>query len=244
MSARVAESAAAVAESVTRQLASHTVAWERAQASLREALKPVIEVGNMVADWDAAFLRLEPRAYELGQLGWTVPMWAELHMLRSVFVDATPQEVDDAFEHYYVANSDENARVLFEEIRSATQISNWQPLLEEAIAAYEQRRYLIVVPSLLLVLEGIIAVKASIATTRINLKKGIQTRRADAVSGFDRLLWASVEGFVLELYRDSDFGAHPPARLNRHWILHGRQAPSWSRVDCLRLFQAVHTLKS
>jgi hypothetical protein len=182
--------------------------------------------------------------FELGTLGWTIPMWADLRMLRDVFVNATPEEVDEAFERYYVTKRGENARTLFEDISKAQSLVHWQPLLSQAVSSYRRGRYLIVVPALLLIVEGTVAARAEFAASRTNVKKGVKSRRDRASSAFDRLMWASVEGFLLELYRDADFGQGPPARLNRHWILHGRQPPSWTRADCLRLFQAIHTLGS
>jgi hypothetical protein len=59
-------------------------------------------------------------------------------------------------------------------------------------------------------------------------------------------MWNSMNTFVSTLYQDSDFNADSlPSKLNRHWILHGKDLPySWRRADALRLFHALSTLCS
>jgi hypothetical protein len=57
-----------------------------------------------------------------------------------------------------------------------------------------------------------------------------------------RLGWASILGFLSSVFGYHSFATLAFDRLNRHWVLHGRDEPRWTRLDCLRLFQALDTL--
>jgi hypothetical protein len=57
-----------------------------------------------------------------------------------------------------------------------------------------------------------------------------------------RAIWTSIESFAFHLFKGHSFSAKRPPQMNRQWILHGRDEPSWGKSDCLRLFQAVETI--
>lgn len=81
---------------------------------------------------------------------------------------------------------------------------------------------------------------------RTDLKKVVReradTERCKSHDSFDAIFWHNIERFIDELFKNFDFSAAPPDRLNRHWILHGRDASRGSQADSLRLFQAVDTI--
>ncbi len=55
-------------------------------------------------------------------------------------------------------------------------------------------------------------------------------------------MWRSIAAFVGRLFLFSEFSGDCPPTINRHWILHGKAAPNWKKVDALKLFQAIHTV--
>src|SRR4030095_698695 len=57
-----------------------------------------------------------------------------------------------------------------------------------------------------------------------------------------RLIWKSVATFMEKLYENSDFSGNRPFLINRHWILHGRDATAWTVADSIRLFNALQTI--
>jgi hypothetical protein len=57
-----------------------------------------------------------------------------------------------------------------------------------------------------------------------------------------RAIWSSIDAFVSHLFEQRSFAGTRPPLINRPWILHGRDNPSWTKADCLRLFQAADTI--
>jgi hypothetical protein len=125
-------------------------------------------------------------------------------------------------------------------------LAKWSPLLNQCQENYERGNYLICVPSLITVIEGAIASVESAAFKRGRLRRGFfEAKIADCRDDMlSRALWESIYKFVTHLFESSsdDFGGPRPVRLNRHWILHGRDVPDWQQPDALRLFYFLSTL--
>ena len=48
-------------------------------------------------------------------------------------------------------------------------------------------------------------------------------------AGEDRMeaaTWKSIAAFIKQLFANTDFSGNAPARINRHWILHGKAVPT------------------
>jgi hypothetical protein len=154
------------------------------------------------------------------------------------------EQIDVAFIDFYSANDNHEYDRLRDDLLSSKELERWHPLLKQCCAAYERGEYLIAVPSLLTVLEGAIAIPSNAPFVRAGdrvefFKTRIQRAKPDSVAQY---MWRSVDAFMKKLYQCSDFSTSPPpARLNRHWILHGRDLPGWDISDALRLLQGIGT---
>jgi hypothetical protein len=49
--------------------------------------------------------------------------------------------------------------------------------------------------------------------------------------------------FLQMLFAPKPFDQKPPDRINRHWVLHGRDDCNWSQADVFRLLNALETLR-
>lgn len=198
----------------------------------------------MFREIDAVFDGQHDKARRLGSYGWTFPMWGPLHFLTLMPEDVTVEALDTYFvEKYSRFRSKELRQVLRETVQSPW-LLRWHPLLEQAVYAFRRRRYLVAVPALLLVLEGVLLDVAGQFQERVAVPRAAARIREAEGQSIVRAGWATVEGFVAGVFRHADFGASRPELLNRHWVLHGRDVPGWSRVDCLRLLQALHTIST
>ena len=180
-------------------------------------------------------------AKKLATLGWTVPMAMTPRgiFLLSEQIDAA--EVDAQFVGFYRRDGRD---ALPGRGFGSARLARWNPLLEQCSDSYRRGNYLICIPSLITVLEGAIALPEEIEFIRgqdrqIFFKGKIDDCGDDLLM---RALWESMDTFVSHLFQYAGFDTVRPLRINRHWILHGRDLPDWKQADALRLFQALETL--
>jgi hypothetical protein len=191
---------------------------------------------------DRKLLGLVDEAEDLGRRGWTFPMLMAVAATPTFL--ATVRHIDDLdtlFEDFYEKGS--RFSTLFDDLCEADALIRWRGLLSECIDSYKEQRFLIVVPSLLLIFEGVLALAAESFHRRLKIDKLSSERLRLAEDGHESVSWGSIKGFGSELFRSHDFSKDAPARLNRNWVLHGRSLANWTRLDCLRLFQAIHTVQ-
>jgi hypothetical protein len=220
---------------ISQQMAdAHQEQLERIQREFAEIMDQV----------QASIAALEPEATKLGRWGWTMPTWAPLHLLPALTAKASETEIDAVFLTLYNEQFRRRERHLLKELPSRTVLQPWKPLVMQCIRCYRRKQYLIVVPSLLIILEGVLVTAANQqhAFPKMIRLAGQQADKAD--TGTLRLGWISIQGFLAEVFGKAPFDAKRPLRINRHWVLHGRDKPQWKRVDCLRLFQALDMLAS
>jgi len=181
-------------------------------------------------------------AERLARSGWTLPISMTIPDMIEL-LRVPDDEIDDAFIAAY--EEEDGFSWLKREINAAARLKGWQPLLEQCLDNYEKGNHAICVPALLSVLEGAIAKPDGLLFVKSEERLAYfkaKIEAADAES-LDRATWNSMNIFFGLLYEKSDFRTAPPPKLNRHWILHGRDLPSsWRRADALRLFHALTTL--
>jgi hypothetical protein len=230
----------------TAQIATERFANHFAQLAeyLRRALSEAFQQSRQIwSEIDARLRRMEPAAYHMGSLGWTVPLWGPLFLAEDIMEQGVPDSLlDEAFEGEYAANRRRLEKEMLERIGPAKMIRRWEPLLTEVILAYRRKHYRIAVPALLVVFEGAVVLAPENSSANRNLQIILQEKHSVADFSWQRVAWASLSVFVSMVFRDHRFSYAPPKRLNRHWFLHGRDEPRWMKVDCLRLFQAIDTL--
>ena len=182
----------------------------------------------------------------LAAQGWTVPdSLTPADVYDALEGCVSEEDVDATFVALFEANDGElfeQASALLLESRA---VENWHDLLMQTLDAYKRQHYLLAVPSLLLTIEGVLAVDAGCNT---NVKSMASARVAEIqrrLPGSVTLIeWEAAQAVIDKLYQGSPFTGSAPATLNRHWILHGRSSATWSQADCLRLISLLATLCS
>lgn len=211
------------------------------QAEQSEVSKAATQIAEAIDQWNQAHRHLYPDAQELGRRGWTAPVWAATIAPQVIVRSTTPEDIDEYFLREYKARFRARERRMFRALRSRPSLSPWQPILSQTISVYRRGQYLVTAPVLLTIFEGLLAALAGqLGST--DTKRHSSTARKEVDEGMSRLLWISVEAFTLELFQNHHFAKAPPSRLNRNWVLHGRDSGSAGRADCLRLFQALDTV--
>jgi hypothetical protein len=202
------------------------------------------EFAKILQRIDEDFRGLEASARQLGAAGWTVPMWAPPALVRGLLEHTTnPAEIDESFVHVYTENRGKEFKDLAGRLKGRKVLTPCRALLDECLFAYSKKRYVVTVPALLAVLEGLVATAGDQLKS---LKSPRQTAGAKykQSSGISALIWASLEAFVGVVFQSHSFAESRPTIINRHWILHGRDSSSWTQADSLRLFQACDTVSS
>jgi hypothetical protein len=151
--------------------------------------------------------------------------------------------LDDAFVRYYTKQGGATLRTLWEELAASKGMRPWRTLISESVASYEDRRYAIVVPALLSVVEGAVAKAGRSLKQRARPRTVTWRVRSETDAGMRRLIWVSIDSFVKSVFSDAPFHNARPVTLNRHWVLHGRSSTKWARRrECIRLFHALGTI--
>ena len=198
-------------------------------------------IAAFLTNWRKAHAALEVDAEWLGSAGWTIPLWADPRLVKRL--RQAPGDLDDAFVRHYTKQGGTNLRTLWEELAASRGMRPWRTLITESVASYEDRRYAIVVPALLSVVEGAVAKAGRSLKQQPRPKTDTRRMRSATDAGMRRLMWVSIEGFVKSVFGDAPFQSARPVILNRHWVLHGRTSTRWARRrECIRLFHALGTI--
>ncbi|MBZ9622944.1 hypothetical protein G9F71_008760 [Clostridium sp. FP2] len=181
-------------------------------------------------------------AGDIGKNGWTIPMnmgLGELDKLRGV--DKNIKVYDDLFLDYY---NTPKIKLITKHVNASSIGKNQKELFNNAIDAYVEGKYLLCVTVLIPVLEGVLSSfgddKTDIRMMKVCRTNMDLTEKENKI--ITHLVWISFFNFISSLYEKSHFDKDEPTILNRHWILHGRTNTEWKAEDCLRLFNAVHSL--
>lgn len=188
--------------------------------------------------------QLQDHARRIGEAGWTLPMWSTAAEISEILEQAAKRDIDDVLVAYYEAQGGANYSHLKSSLVAGNKLHPWRPLIQQCFTAFESDLCLVVVPAMITVIEGAIA-KAGDADAWRRKDPKQTARKIKAQSGprsVKRVIWISIDSFVSQLFESHAFTGKKPPGLNRQWILHGRDKPSWARPDCLRLFQAADTI--
>jgi hypothetical protein len=195
-------------------------------------------------DAEAGQQQLIGAAETLAKAGWTFSM----HMAAADVMDLAEQDggvdaakLDEWFLAYYAADRGREFRALTRRLLRKKRLETWRGLLREALWSYRHGKYRIVVPALLLTIEGMVfEVTGTIREKGVNAAKQWRERAAKPPKGFMvEVEWYAVAAFLESLWARSDFGGPDPGSLNRHRVLHGRRPEVGDRADALRLLAAV-----
>jgi len=180
----------------------------------------------------------------IGEAAWTFPMSATPRETADLLRASEREDIDTVFVRYYDEGGYEALRGdLLEPSRTA--LDRWRPLIVQSLTAFDAGLELVVVPALLTVVEGVLAHSggpgAWASVRAVETAKALREKSLPA--SMTRAIYVSVEEFIKAVFESGhSFAGGRPHRLNRHWILHGRDEAAWNRADGLRLFQAIDTI--
>lgn len=209
------------------------------QRELRETLQRVS--ARILKEAAAADRAAEPSVRAMAKMGWTIPLWAPTGFTEVVVERVKPAELDEFFVRSYRANRYRVLREMLSRMKKNPALQQWWPLLQQCANVFRQHNYLVVVPSLLLVLEGVLLFYPGSAKRRAR-PTSVSKRRVTQSSWIWTNTWISIDTFLQKVFESRKFHGERPTMINRHWILHGRDETTWSESDCIRLFQAIDTV--
>jgi hypothetical protein len=197
-------------------------------------------IASVLAKWAEVHARLKPDVEWLAQQGWTLPMSREPRIVAEL--RNASGNLDEAFVRYYTRDRNANLELMWSDITRSSGLRPWCRFIAESIDSYRDRRYTITLPALLLTFEGAV-VKAAHDRNAKGPKKPAERKRDELPGSIRQLVWVSIEGFIGRVFANAAFSAKRPVTLNRHWVLHGRDArPAAARRESIRLFHALHTI--
>jgi hypothetical protein len=218
-----------------------------------EQVRPLLEAVQAI-DWEVvtkkvreASKKRQVRICRLAQLGWTVGPRVPFLVEMGDSVASDQDSVDAYFVEIYRENSRATTKNVFKQLKVSPHLSNWGVLLDQIASALEQEAFVLVVPGLLIMFEGYMAKLAYGANERrgtdaIRRVKQVKLNAQSSTAPFLAEIWLGMVVFLEELFKTSDFTTEAPAFINRHWILHGRDAAEWKEADAIRLLNALSTL--
>ncbi|HDR8129174.1 TPA: hypothetical protein QC448_003618 [Bacillus cereus] len=216
--------------------------------SINVSLRPVIDI-----DWEEFERKEKKSAGNLGRRGWTLPMAMTPGETIGVSEIEDQDELDATFLEFY--SNKKEFQLIKTHILEHELTKEWRELLVQCFDSYERGNYLIVIPNLFIVIEGLAQIlisprfqkyinpdmkrKPPLRDQYKKVKKEVETDRTYIIC------YISVAEFLNCVFKVGNFDKRP-ARLpiiNRDWVLHGRDYPcNWKQVDALRLFNALSTI--
>ncbi|MCK4842349.1 MAG: hypothetical protein KAT04_10805 [Methylococcales bacterium] len=183
----------------------------------------------------------------LSQVGWSLPIILTFSELRE-FSEYSygDKNTDKWFSKYYLSNDSKCFHSLVKTVIANDEMKEWRPLIKECYESFNSGQRLVIIPSLISVIEGVLAKKLGIirskqiriiAPTKSMIEKSHPSK-------LHKLVWESLSHTVEILYAPSDFSSDKPPQMNRHWVLHGRDCSQWTHIESLKLFNFLGTLTS
>jgi len=221
--------------------------------AINEATKDLTtQLGEI--DWIGIMKTWRESAEKLGEKGWTTPLSMTP---REVVEFSKIQDIDTAMEEYFSYDNECAYTRMKRDVLDHKLVGSWKGLLEQCFNSYENGNYLVAIPNLFIIVEGIARMLISQKFEkhkigrRTSLKNQYETVRED-VSQEDEtkdrvylVAYVSVLGFLNQVFQQGNFDRNPTRFpiINRDWVLHGKDTPSnWKKVDALRLFNAIYSL--
>jgi hypothetical protein len=218
----------------TSKLQELVAGWNLALSKIQ----PLPDIDHLYQKWDDSCRRL-------AELGWTIPMhFTPREMVELTAPTNTDQDIENDIVDFYTCDQHKQLRRLQDDLMTSNELAQWHPLLRQCFIAFDSNLHLVTVPSLISALEGVVAQKCNtLRTKNIRMIQPTRDKAAQAIPlSMERLIWKSVATFMEKLYENSDFSGNRPFLINRHWILHGRDATAWTVADSIRLFNALQTI--
>jgi len=196
-------------------------------------------------DWPKLLSQMDQSCERLADLGWALPMMFTLRELVELAEHGnTDQQIERYMLDFFTLEDGRSFMYLQRGALASANLVGWRALLEECFDAYDRGHYLVEIPALLSVVEGTMAQNAGkLNVAEVDPRKfAASLEKATQPGSIDFWIWRSVRIVLDKLFAPSGFGGPHPKKVNRHWILHGRDQTQWTQVDALRLFNLLATI--
>jgi hypothetical protein len=220
------------------------------QDSIRELLRPVAQIAalNLVerfSDWDERHRRMDK---QLRRFGWWVPpSWTEQDAASAIEIAQTlgKRAVDQSLCREYRKSRGAWLRKTIAGWGRDPAVRLRNPIIREGLRDHMAGRYLVSVPTLLPLIEGIAVDVFLPATSQTSPRVVVETGVAGHSDWEDALIDGLIDVLTV-LYGKTDFTtARPRSRqLNRHLILHGRTVAYGTETNSLKVFLTLDHLVS
>lgn len=151
----------------------------------------------------------------------------------------TKEKLDYAMHQYYCNDSNKNLNKLLDSFMKEKYdcLQRWDTLLSECVLIYQKGFYKPIIPSLVSIIDGLVALQCG---NKSQSKLLINYCDRQIENQEDDILWTSIREFLDILFASSDFNGPRPLSLSRHWVSHGRDVcANWTEIDAIRLFVSV-----
>lgn len=216
---------------------------EEQMAAFQAALKKHIDedVKKSVLELDKI---LDVAVNKLVAEGWTLPAELPIAAINALGNSSELDDVNGFMIAFYSCDDCRNMKKMITGIQQSKINAGLVKLTTECWQAFQYRMYRVCATSLLSVIEGVLSEfsddKQDVKMMKV-CQKHIDTFPHDG-STIMKHVWISYNQFIRNLYQKSDFSASEPDNVNRHWLLHGRSDFEIEEVECMKLFNAVHSL--
>lgn len=188
---------------------------------------------------------MRTRAEPMARHGWSVPAGFLGVSDYDRLIRTPDDQLDSAYAALYGSGPESSAADLWLEIHAAAQLRAHRALIEEAFEAFERGSYRLVGTALYVLFET--ALRAVLGDHHI-YKTKIRNSAFDALERrtesreMERAMITSLRAVANTVYDNYVPGdVNEPRAPNRHFALHGVR-PRESRLDCLKLLQAIAVL--
>ncbi len=176
--------------------------------------------------------------------GWTLPTELPISAVNALGNTNELDDVNSFMEQFYSYDNYRNMKAMIKGIKESKIKEGLIKLVTECWSAFNTKMYAICATSLLSVIEGILSEFSDNKQDTRMMKvcqKHIDNFPSDG-STILKHVWISYNQFIRNLYQKSDFTADEPETINRHWLLHGRSDFEVEEIECMKLFNAIHSL--
>ena len=216
---------------------------EEQMAAIQAALKKHIdeEAKKSVSELDKT---LDVAVNKLVAEGWTLPAELPITAINALGNSSKLDDVTVFMTGFYSYDDCRNMKNMITGIQQSKISSGLVKMITECWQAFQNRMYAICATSLLSVIEGVLSEfsddKQDVRMMKV-CQKHVDTFPQDG-STIMKHVWISYNQFIRKLYQKSDFTTSEPNSVNRHWLLHGRSGFEIEEVECMKMFNAVHSL--
>lgn len=199
------------------------------------------EVKKKVSELDKT---LDVAVEKLVKEGWTLPAELPISAVNALGNTDILDDVNSFMEQFYAYDDYRNMKAMLKGIQESKIKEGLKKLVNECWNAFNSKMYAICATSLLSVIEGILSEfsddKQDVRMMKV-CQKHVDSFPSDG-STIMKHVWISYNQFIRNLYQKSDFTANEPDIINRHWLLHGRSDFEVEEIECMKLFNAIHSL--